>query len=106
MEGPHSGVTSMFNVRCFDQFFLSLASLRVNHPGAMTTMEAEIISFLKQYPDSFFARKEIARKARHRSEYEADPHWAAAPLNSLVIQGQIVQNESGLYKLSDEYRDP
>ena len=69
----------------------------------MSTEEFEIIAFLKQYPDNFFGRKEIARKARRRDEYEENPHWAAAPLNSLVTQGQVVQNESGLYKISSDY---
>ena len=71
----------------------------------MSTEEFEIIAFLKQYRDNFFTRKEISRKARHRSDYEANPHWAAGPLSSLVLQGHVVQNESGLYKISDNYRD-
>jgi hypothetical protein len=68
----------------------------------MSTDEFEIIAFLKQYPDSFFARKEISRKARGRDDYEANPHWAAAPLASLVLQGQVVQNDNGHYKLNTE----
>ncbi|HZV34238.1 MAG TPA: hypothetical protein VFB72_06630 [Verrucomicrobiae bacterium] len=68
----------------------------------MTAEEFEIIAFLKQYPDSFFTRKEIARQARHRDDYEANPHWAATPLGSLVMQGQVVQNDHGHYKLNTE----
>lgn len=71
----------------------------------MTGEEFEIIAFLKLSPDSFFTRKEIARKARSKGDYEANPHWAAAPLNALVMQGQVSQNESGHYKLADGYRD-
>jgi len=69
----------------------------------MTTIEMEIIQYLKQNRDAFFARKEISRRAKSREEYEENPHWAAAPLNSLVMQGYVVQNESGHYKLSDTY---
>lgn len=68
----------------------------------MTTVESEIVEFLKQFPETWFARKEVARKARSRHEFEADPNWATAPLNSLVTQHLVIQNESGLYKLKTE----
>jgi hypothetical protein len=68
----------------------------------MTTVEAEILDFLKQSPGAYFARKEIARRARRRDEYEEDPQWAAAPLNSLVDQGLVEQNDSGHYKLNED----
>jgi len=71
----------------------------------MTTVEIEIITFLKQCPEAFFARKEISRKARRREEYEEDPNWASAPLHSLVGQGYVVQNDSGHYRLSPDYDD-
>ena len=71
----------------------------------MTAEEFEIVEFLKLSPDTYFTRKEIARKARRKKEYEADPHWASAPLNALVMQGNVHKNESGLYKLSVDYRD-
>ena len=69
----------------------------------MTTVELEIIHYLKQNRDAYFARKEISRRARRKEDYEEDPHWAAAPLNSLVMQGFVVQNQSGHYKLSETY---
>jgi len=70
----------------------------------MSTAEFEIIAFLKQSPQLFFARKEIARKARRRDEFEEDPHWAAAPLESLVQQGFVIRNDAGLYKLSEDFQ--
>lgn len=69
----------------------------------MTAEEMEIIQFLKQNPDAYFARKEISRKARGRQEYDENPHWAAAPLNSLVAQGYVEQNESGHYKINAKH---
>ena len=69
----------------------------------MTSVEMEIIEFLKLNPETYFARKEISRKARRRQDYEEDPHWATAPLNALVGQGHIVQNPSGHYMLSEDY---
>jgi DNA-binding IclR family transcriptional regulator len=71
----------------------------------MTTEEMEIIEYLKQNPNAYFARKEISRRARSRDGYEEDPHWAAAPLNSLVAQGYVEQNPSGHYKLSENFED-
>ena len=69
----------------------------------MTAVEFEIVAFLKQNREAYYNRKEISRKARSRDDYEANPHWAAAPLNSLVTQGVVEQNDSGHYKLSDKY---
>jgi hypothetical protein len=69
----------------------------------MTSIEMEIIEYLKQNREAFFARKEISRRARSREEYEENPQWAAAPLNSLVAQGYVEQNLNGHYKLSEKY---
>ena len=70
----------------------------------MTAVELEIVQYLRQSPEAFFARKEIARRARRREDYEENPHWVAAPLNSLVAQGIVVQNDSGHYKISEQFR--
>jgi hypothetical protein len=69
----------------------------------MTAAEMQIIEFLKLNPDTFYARKEISRKACRRQDFDEDPHWASAPLSSLVAQGHVEQNTSGHYKLSDKY---
>ncbi len=65
----------------------------------MTYEESAIISFLAGTPDSYVARREIARKALKRTVFEENPHWADAPLTSLVNQGLVEQDESGHYKL-------
>jgi hypothetical protein len=64
----------------------------------MTYEELAIINFLKGSPDSFVARREIARKALKRTIFEENPHWADAPLASLVDQRLVEQNESGHYR--------
>jgi hypothetical protein len=69
----------------------------------MTAIEFEIVQYLKSSRDTFFARKEIARRVRSREEYEESPHWADAPLGSLVAQGIVVQNDSGHYKLNEHF---
>jgi hypothetical protein len=68
----------------------------------MSTDEAEIMDFLKQNPEIWFTRKEISKKAKRRDEYEENPHWASAPLHSLMTQKLIMQNESGAYRLQED----
>ena len=57
------------------------------------------MNFLKGSPESYVARREIARKALKRTIFEENPHWADAPLGSLVDQGVVEQNESGHYRI-------
>ena len=65
----------------------------------MTTEESAIVIFLQGSPDAFLARREIARKAVRRTVFEENPHWADAPLASLLNQGIIEQNESAQYRI-------
>lgn len=57
------------------------------------------MNFLKGSPESYVARREIARKALKRTIFEENPHWADAPLGSLVDQRVVEQNESGHYRI-------
>ena len=57
------------------------------------------MNFLRSNPDSFIARREVARKALKRAIFEENPHWADAPLSSLVDQDLLEQNESGHYRI-------
>jgi hypothetical protein len=65
----------------------------------MTYEETAIMNFLRGSPDSYVARREIARKALKRTIFEENPHWADAPLAALVDQHLVEQNESGHYKI-------
>ena len=65
----------------------------------MSEEEYSILNFLGSSPGTFFARKEIARKAVKRTVYEENQHWANNALAALLAQGQIEQNDSGLYRL-------
>ena len=65
----------------------------------MTEAELIILNFLQSSPETFFARKEIARRAVRRQEYEENPHWADAALAGLLLKSVIEQNDSGLYRL-------
>jgi hypothetical protein len=78
-------------------------SVRIGAPNKRQVMSYEefaIMNFLKGSPDDYVARREIARKALKRTVFEENPHWADAPLASLVDQGFVEQNESGHYKMT------
>ena len=66
----------------------------------MTSEEQCILDFLNSSPQSFFARKEIARKAARRQVYEENQHWANTPLASLLAQRKVEQNDSGQYRIT------
>jgi hypothetical protein len=65
----------------------------------MTYEELAIINFLKVSPESFVARREIARKALKRNVFEENPHWVDPPLSSLIDQGLIEQDDGGHFKI-------
>ena len=65
----------------------------------MTYEESAIVNFLRGVPEEFVARREIARRALKRSLFEENPHWADAPLASLLDQGQIEKNDQAQYRL-------
>ena len=65
----------------------------------MTYEEQAIVDFLRGIPKDYVARLEIARKALRRAAFEENPHWVNAPLDSLVSQRLVEQDESGHYRL-------
>jgi hypothetical protein len=68
----------------------------------MTDTERVVMEFLQTAPEAFFSRKEIARKAVHRDDYEANPHWADAALSSLEMQNFIERSDRGFYRIKPE----
>ena len=65
----------------------------------MTEEQVLIVNFLRSSPQSYFARREIARRAVRRKVYEENPHWADAPLSLLITEGLVEQNTAGLYRM-------
>jgi hypothetical protein len=65
----------------------------------MTQEESAIMDFVNGRPETSFARKEIARKAVRRSDYELNQHWANQPLSALVARGLLEMDDSGFYRL-------
>ena len=66
----------------------------------MTSDEQAIIDFLRVNGQAFVSRKEIARKAVHRSVFEESPRWADAPLVALVNRNVVERNDAGQYRLA------
>ncbi len=65
----------------------------------MTYEESAILTFLGGSPEAFVARKEIARKALQRQTFEENPHWADAPLTSLLGQGLVEQDDTSHFRI-------
>jgi hypothetical protein len=65
----------------------------------MNYEETAIINFLKCSPESYVARREIARKALKRTVFEENPHWADAALSALVDQALVEQDDSGHFRI-------
>jgi hypothetical protein len=72
----------------------------------MSSEENTVLEYLKGSPDSYYGRKEIARRAVRRSEFEENPRWAEAALNALVDQDVLETNDSGAFRIKskDKYR--
>lgn len=68
----------------------------------MTDEQFLIMNFLRSSPESYFGRREIARRAVRRKVYDENQHWADAPLALLMTEGLIEQNAVGLYRLKQE----
>lgn len=60
------------------------------------------MTFLNSSPETYFARREIARRAVRRQVYEENQHWADAPLASLVLKGMVQQNDGGQYRIKKD----
>jgi hypothetical protein len=65
----------------------------------MTDEQVLIVNFLQTSPETWFVRKEIARRAVKRSVYDENNHWADAALAELVVTGVLERNDSGLYRI-------
>lgn len=64
----------------------------------MNTEESVVLNFLEESPETWYSRREVARKAVHRSEYEENPNWASPIISSLLSRGLIEENNSGAIK--------
>ena len=68
--------------------------------------EMMILNFLGGFPETTFARREIARKACHRSVFEENPNWVDAPLAALVGRNLVLVTENGQYQFNRNAKPP
>lgn len=68
----------------------------------MTDEEQIIVNFLQTSPESFFGRREIARRAVRRRVFEENPNWVDAPLATLLVKQVIEQDNSGFYRMKKD----
>ena len=62
-----------------------------------------ILGFLRQSPETFFSRKEISRRAIKRTDYEANPRWADAPLAALTDRGLIEVDNNSCFRFKKSF---
>lgn len=70
----------------------------------MNDFTQQILDFLRANPETYYSRKEICKRAVHRSVYEENPHWANQPLALLVSDGRLEQNDTGHYRIKPDRR--
>src|SRR5215831_12848528 len=63
-----------------------------------------IVNFLRCCPDTWFGKKEIARRAVRRRVFEENPRWADEHLMELIAQGVVEENENGQVRLKEGER--
>ena len=61
--------------------------------------EMAILTFLGNWPDSFIAEREIARRAAGRSRFSESPDWTCLALPRLVELNLIEADEKGHYRI-------
>lgn len=61
----------------------------------MTYEETRVLQFLEESPETFYSRREIARKAVKRREFEENPQWASAAISALLEREEIEENLAG-----------
>jgi hypothetical protein len=71
----------------------------------MTDEQVQIMNFMQTSPETWFARKEIARRAVRRSVYDENNHWADAALAELLVLGVLERSDSGLYRIKQTEQD-
>ncbi len=68
----------------------------------MTDEQVLVVNFLQSSPETWFAKKEIARRAVRRKIFEENPHWADHAVSELLGVGVIEQNNTGQYRMKKD----
>jgi len=65
----------------------------------MSDEELTIVCFLRISPETYYSRREVARKAVRRKAFEENPQWADVPLASLLAKHLIERNDNGHFRM-------
>ena len=65
-----------------------------------------IMNFLQCSPETWFSKKEVARRAVKRKVFEDNPHWADEPLAQLVGQHLVEETQDGHVRLAQGQKNP
>lgn len=65
----------------------------------MTDEQTLVLNFLKCSPESWFSKKEIARRAVKRKVFEENPNWATQPISDLLVTSVIEEDKNGLVRM-------
>jgi hypothetical protein len=68
----------------------------------MTSDEKAIITYLRNWPNTFISGREIARKVGGRRRFEDDRGWAKPILQRMVQNGSIETDQLGQYRTRAE----
>jgi len=68
----------------------------------MTDEQVLIINFLGTSPESWFGKREVARRAVKRRLFEDNPRWAEEPLSDLLMKNLVEENSDGLVRLKKD----
>jgi hypothetical protein len=66
----------------------------------MDSDERAICDYLKSWPKTFVAAREIARRAGGKRRFREEPQWAYPVITRLVEQGHVEADGLGHYRLT------
>ena len=64
--------------------------------------QQQVLNFLRSSPDTWFAAREVSRRAGTRAQFEEEPRWAINCLRYLFDMKLVERDSQAHYK----FRDP
>lgn len=74
----------------------------VDRTGMLNAEQQQVLNFLRSSPDTWFAAREVSRRAGTRAQFEEEPRWAINSLRYLFDMKLVERDSQAHYK----FRDP
>ena len=74
----------------------------VDRTGMLNADQQQVLNFLRSSPDTWFAAREVSRRAGTRAQFEEEPRWAINCLRYLFDMKLVERDSQAHYK----FRDP